>query len=272
VTGASPGSTGRGQAGGGEPTGFDFVEVRDGGAVPSADATDRVDAGVEPSRWSTGFDRAVGRGTAALGLASARLGRTGIALLTVVAMAGFVAVIAATSRRPVIEQPPQPARVPVAASGCPNVSRCATRDVSSGPLATQLGALVHLTSLYAWSTFDINTGQVYRTQVIASNESEEYALASQCLPDAPLPKPQPIRVQHIASGTVNTGIGPYAYLTTTVVRQPDCSFLINAVVPETKVVSDPVRHRSTIVPDSDSVLRATIALAVLVRSPGIWVS
>ena len=271
MTGASPGSTGAGRSGG-EPTGFDFVEVQDAAAVPSTDAVDRVDAGVAPSRWSIGFDRAVGRGTAVLGRVSNRLGRTGIAVLTVVAMAAFIVVIAATSRRPEIEQPVQASRVPVAASGCPNVSRCATRDVSSGPLATQLGALVHLTSLYAWSTFDIDTGQVYRTQVIASNESEQYALASQCLPGATLPTAQPIRVQHISSGKAYTGIGPYAYLTTTVVRQPDCSVLINAVVPETKVVSDPVRHRSTIVPDSDSVLHATIAFAMLVRSPGIWVS
>jgi hypothetical protein len=272
VTGTSPSGTGRGQ-GGGEPPGFDVAEVQGAGAAPSADATDRVDAGVEPSRWSTGFDRAVGRGTAALGKASARLGRTGIAVLTVVAMVAFVVVIAATSRRPVIEQPVQATRVPVAASGCPNVSRCATRDVSSGPLATQLGALVHLTSLYAWSTFDIDTGQVYRTQVIASNESEEYVLASQCLPGAVLPNPQPIRVQHVSSSEAQPGFGPYAYITTTLVRQPNCSVLINAIVPETKTVTDPNgKHSATVVFDDSDVQHARAALVNLSLNPDIWVS
>jgi hypothetical protein len=272
VTGASPRSTGRAPDEGGPP-GFDFVEVQDGGAVRSADAADRVDAGVEPSRWSTGFDRAVGRGTAALGTASARLGRTGIAVLTVAAMAAFVVVIAATSRRPAIEQPIQTTRVPVAASGCPNVSHCATRDDSSGSLASALAAQVHLTSLYAWSTFDVDSGRVYRTMVIASNESEQYALASQCLPGAVLPNAQPIRIQHVSSSPALPDFGPYAYITTTLVRQPSCSVVINAIVPETKTVTDPNgSHSTTFVLDNADVQRARTALLNLSLNPNIWVS
>jgi hypothetical protein len=172
----------------------------------------------------------------------------------------------------VIEQPVESTRTPVAASGCPNVSRCATRDVSSGVLAMQLRALVHLTSLYAWATADVDTGRVYRTMVIASNESEQYAIASQCLPGASLPLPQPIRVEDVPSTKANTGFGPYAYITTTVVRKPDCWVLINAIVPETKTVTDPVRHRSMIVTDHAGVQRAKDALAVLILNPGIWVN
>jgi hypothetical protein len=270
VTGASPRSSGRGP-GGGEPPGFDVAEVQDAGDV-SSDAPDRVDAGVEPSRWSTGFDRAVGRGTAALGKASARLGRTGIAVLTVVAMAAFVVVIAATSRRPVIEQPVQATRVPVAASGCPNVSRCATRDDSSGPLASALAARVSLTSIYGWSTYDVDTGRVYRTTVIASNESEQYALASQCLPGAVLPNPQPIRVQHVPSSEAPSGFGPYTYITTTLVRQPNCSVLINATVPDTKTASDSNgKHSATVVIDNGDVQRVRAALLNLSLNPAIWV-
>jgi hypothetical protein len=272
VTGASPRSTGRGQDGG-EPPGFDFVEVQDAAAVPSADAVDRVDAGVEASRWSTGFDRAVGHGTGALGAASARLGRTGIAVLTIVAMAAFVIVIAATSRRPAIEQPLQATRVPVAASGCPNISRCATRDDSSGPLASALAAQVHLTSLYAWTTFDVDSGRVYRTQVIASNESEQYAVASQCLPGVVLPNAQPISIQHVSSSQALPGFGPYAYITTTLVRQPSCSVLISAIVPETKTITDPNgKHSATVVHDDAAVQRVRAALVNLSLNPAIWVS
>jgi hypothetical protein len=272
VTGASPRSTGRGQ-GDGEPPGFDFVEVQDAGAGPSADATDRVDAGVEPSRWSTGFDRTVGRGTAVLGKASARLGRTGIAVLTIVAMAGFVAVIAATSRRPAIEQPVQATRVPVAASGCPNISRCATRDDSSGPVASALAARVHLTAMYAWSTFDVDSGQVYRTQIIASNEFEQYSVTSQCLDGAVLPFAQPIRIQHVSSSPALPGLGPYAYLSTTVVRQPNCWVQINAIVPETKTITDSSgKHRPTVVLDDSDVQRVRAALVNLTLDPHIWVS
>ena len=112
MIGASPRNTGRGQ-GGGEPSGFDFVEVQDTAAA-SADATDRVNAGGEATGWSAGFDRAVGRGTAALGQASARLGSTGIAVLTGMALAAFVAVIAATSPQSVIEVPVPATRVPAA--------------------------------------------------------------------------------------------------------------------------------------------------------------
>ena len=113
MIGASPRNKGRGQ-GGGEPSGFDFVEVQDTAAAPPADATDRVDAGGVASGWSAGFDRAVGRGTAALGHASARLGSTGIAVLTGVALAAFVAVIAATSPQSVIEVPVPATRLPAA--------------------------------------------------------------------------------------------------------------------------------------------------------------
>jgi hypothetical protein len=272
VTGASPSGTGRGQ-GGGEPPGFDVAEVHGGGAAPPADATDRVDAGVEPSRWSTGFDRAVGRGSAALGRASARLGRTGIAVLTVVAMAAFVAVIAATSRRPVIAPPVQATRAPVAASGCPNISRCATRDDSSGPVASALAARVHLTAMYAWSTFDVDSGQVYRTMIIASNELEQYAVTSQCLDGAVLPFAQPIRIQHVSSSPALPGLGPYAYLSTTVVRQPNCWVLINAIVPDTKTITDSSGHHSpTVVLDDSDVQRVRAALFNLSLDPHIWVS
>jgi hypothetical protein len=272
VTGASPSSTGRGPDESGPP-GFDFVEVQDAGAVRSADAVDQVDAGVEPSRWSSGFDRAIGRGTAALGTASARLGRTGIAVLTVAAMAAFVVVIAATSRRPTIEQPAPATRLPVAASGCPNISRCATRDDSSGSLASALAAHLHLTSLYAWSTFDVDSGRVYRTMVIASSESEQFAVASQCLPGAMLPNAQPIRIQHVSSSPHLPDFGPYAYITTTLVRQPSCSVVINAIVPETKTITDPNgNHSTTVVPDTTDVQSARTALAVLSLDPDIWVS
>ena len=272
MTGASPRSTGRAPDEGG-PAGFDFVEVQDAGAARSADAVDRVEAGVEPSRWSTGFDRAVGRGTAALGTASARLGRTGIAVLTVAAMAAFVVVIAATSRRPAIEQPIQATRAPVAASGCPNISRCATRDDSKGLLASALAAQVQLTSIYAWSTFDVDSGRVYRTMVIASNESEQYALVSQCLPGAVLPNAQPIRIQHVSSSQALPEFGPYAYITTTLVRQPSCSVLINAIVPETKTITDPNGNHSTVlVLDNADVQRTRTALLNLSLNPDIWVS
>ena len=76
MIGGSPRNKGRGQSRG-EPSGFDFVEVQDTAAAPPADATDRVDTGGEASGWSAGFDRAVGRSTAALGEASGRLGSTG---------------------------------------------------------------------------------------------------------------------------------------------------------------------------------------------------
>ena len=271
MTGASPRSTGRGQ-GGAEPPGFDVAEIQGAGAVPSADATDRVDAGVEPSRWSTGFDRTVGRGTAALGKASARLGRTGIAVLTVVAMAAFVVVIAATSRRPVIAPPVKATRVPVAASGCPNVSRCATRDDPSGPLASALATRVHLTAMYAYSTYDVDTGQVYRTNILASNESEQYTVTSQCLDGAVMPFAQPITIQHFSSSPVLPGLGPYAYLSTTVVRQPNCWVLINAIVPETKTGTDPNGNHSATVTDDRDVQRVRAALVNLSLDPHIWVS
>jgi hypothetical protein len=271
VTGASPRSTGRGQ-GGAEPPGFDVAEIQGAGAVPSADATDRVDAGVVPSRWSTGFDRAVGRGTAVLGKASARLGRTGIAVLTVVAMAAFVVVIAATSRRPVIAPPVQATRAPVAASGCPNVSRCATRDDSSGPVASALAARVRLTAMYAPSTYDVDTGQVYRTGIIASNESEQYTVTSQCLDGAVMPSAQPITIQHFSSSPALPGLGPYAYISTTVVRPPNCWVLINAIVPETKTGTDPNGNHSATVADDGDVQRVRAALVNLSLDPHIWVS
>jgi hypothetical protein len=271
VTGASPRGTGRGQ-GGAEPPGFDVAEIQAAGAVPSADATDRVDAGVVPSRWSTGFDRAVGRGTAVLGKASARLGRTGIAVLTVVAMAAFVVVIAATSRRPVIAPPVQATRAPVAASGCPNISRCATRDDSSGPVASALAARVRLTAMYAYSTYDVDTGQVYLTMILASHESEQYTVTSQCLDGAVLPSAQPIRIQHVSSSPALPGLGPYAYLSTTVVRQPNCWVLINAIVPETKTGTDPNGNHSATVADDGDVQRVRAALVNLSLDPHIWVS
>ena len=271
MTGTSPRSSGRAEDGT-EPPGFDFVEVADGDGVPPADAPDRVDAGVESSRWSTGFDRTVGRGTAALGRASSRLGRTGIAVLTVLAMAAFVVVIAATSRRPVIEQSLQPTRVPVAASGCPNISRCATRDDSSGHVASALASQIRLTALYAWSTFDVDTGSVYRTMVIASNESEQYAVSSQCEPGVVLPIAQPIRIQHVSSSQVLPGFGPYAYLTVTLVRPPTCSVQINAIVPETKATTDPGGNNSaSFVPNDADVQRARAALVNLSLNPNIWV-
>jgi hypothetical protein len=200
------------------------------------------------------------------------LGRTGIAVLTVVAMAAFVTVIAATSRRPVIQAPVQATRVPVVASGCPNISRCATRDDSTGPLASALATRVRLTTIYAWSTYDVDTGRVYRTMIIASNEVEQYTVTSQCLAGAVLPYAQPIRIQHVTSSPALPGLGPYAYLTTTLVRQPNCWVLINAIVPETKTVTDPNGNHSAAVVDDRDVQRVRAALVNLSLDPDIWVS
>jgi hypothetical protein len=140
-------------------------------------------------------------------------------------------------------------------------------------LASALAAQVHLTSLYAYSTFDVESGRVYRTTVIASNESEQYNLASQCLPGAVLPNAQPIRVQHVSSSPVLPDFGPYAYITTTLVRKPSCSVLINAIVPETKASTDPNgNHSTTRVLDNADVQRARTALLNLSLNPDIWVS
>ena len=246
MIGAPPSNKGRGQ-GGGEPSGFDFVEVQDTAGAPPADATDRVDAGGEASGWSAGFDRAVGRGTAALGQASARLGSTGFAVLTGVALAAFVAVIAATPPQSVIEVPVPATRVPVAAS-CPSVGRCYIWRDTSGRVASAVAAQVHLTSFAASSTTDVDTGRVFRTVVFASNASQQLTVTSECMAGVVLPYVQPIRIEHVSSPPAG-----FDYLTATLVRKPNCWVLINATV-----------HDS-------AMQRALTELINLSLDPDIWV-
>jgi hypothetical protein len=118
----------------------------------------------------------------------------------------------------------------------------------------------------------VDTGQVYRTMILASNESEQYTVTSQCLDGAGLPFAQPIRIQHVSSSQALPGLGPYAYLSTTVVRPPNCWVLINAIVPETNTGTDPNGNHSATVADDGDVQRVRAALVNLSLDPHIWVS
>jgi hypothetical protein len=253
---------------------LDIVEVNSGGAgLPGAD--DRVDAGVEPSRLAVAFDRTVGRLAGPFRRLGARLGVTGIATITVLVVAVFIGSLAVTSGHEVPTAPlsTSTVRSVVNAAGCPNITRCAVREDADGPIGTALRAYLHVTSMTAFTTFNVDTGQDYRTMILASRGRQQFTVTSQCLPGVPLPQPHALTTQYVDSSKA-LNFGPYAYLSLVLVREPSCSVTINALVPRTThtTVTDGENRTRTTVTLSDAPVRAvSIALANLSLTSGVWV-
>lgn len=268
---------------GGEP-GFDIEDVSAKslgdypGRAPASDpGEDCVDIGADRSRVMGAVDRTFDLIGNAFAAAVDRLSPVGFgALSALVVLIGGITVAEMRNDR---QQPPAPvAAAPasnavIGAVGCPDIERCAVRDDDDGPPAVALRTRIHLTDLNAWTNFDIRTGQVYRTMVLASfGQDETYTLTSQCVPGAPMPPAAPLRVKHLNSSSALPGFGPYASLSMTLVRAPNCWVLVSAVVSESKPVQI-ARNGPRVwnIGPMTELGRASAGLVELALDPRIWV-